>query len=294
MKLNIKPTAGHVSQAGRFSPTIQSFLASVQRQDYQVLSKLTNSDLADYYLGLFKTQDPFLLDQKEVVRDLAVNVAAKDEPVLITGPTGTGKELLARALHGTRGTVLVTEGLVKKPDLSTFIAQNCAAITDTMFEAEMFGSMKGSFTGSTMDRPGIFAAVKNGTIFLDEIGDLPLPAQAKLLRVIQEREVRPIGSTVTVPVTSRVVAATRYDLEERVKEGLFREDLYGRLSVFTVKTIGLKDRPSDIEYILKEAFNYNQMPPQDYIESAVYRLNVRALYAYVTRCRVLGRSWLKE
>ena len=282
------------TKASAFSPIIAAFQKSIETQDLSSLSGLLDDSLAEYYLALFKTQDQFMLDQKELVLDLATNPVADMEPVIITGPTGTGKELFARALHGSKGTIRLGPNLTKTPVLTTFAAVNCAAITDTLIDAELFGSVKGSFTGSTGDKTGLLAAVHDGTVFLDEIGDLPINAQAKLLRAIQEREVRPVGSTSTVPITSRIIAATKYNLEDRIKVGLFRDDLYARLSVFTVKTTPLKDRPLDIAYILKEAFGFNEPPPDWYIKEEVNVYNVRALYNYVKRCQVLGKSWLKR
>jgi len=165
-------------------------------------------------------------------------VAQTECTILINGETGTGKELFARAAHrasARRG--------------SPFVAVNCAAIPDTLLETELFGHLKGSFTGATNSRAGRFVAANGGTIFLDEIGDLPLSAQAKLLRVLEERVVSPVGSDSDIPVDVRIVAATHRDLEAMVAEGTFRADLYFRLAVVPVKLAALRDRGDDIDLI---------------------------------------------
>jgi DNA-binding NtrC family response regulator len=156
-------------------------------------------------------------------------------PVLITGESGTGKELVARAIH-FRGP------LATMP----FVAVDCGALVPTLMESELFGHEKGSFTGALKNKAGLFQAANGGTIFLDEIGELPLELQAKLLRVLQEKEVRPVGSNEKVPVDVRVIAATNRDLEVSYRNGTFRKDLYFRLNVVTVHVPGLRERRSDI------------------------------------------------
>jgi len=165
-------------------------------------------------------------------------VANTDCNILITGETGTGKELFARAAHrasSRRG----------RP----FIPVNCAAIPETLLETELFGHVKGAFTGANNARPGRFMSANEGTIFLDEIGDLPLAAQAKLLRVLEERTVCPVGSDTEVPVDVRIVAATHRNLEEMVAQGKFRADLYFRLAVVPVVLPALRERADDIVQI---------------------------------------------
>lgn len=156
-------------------------------------------------------------------------------PVLITGESGTGKELVAHAIH-YRGP------LAQMP----FVAVDCGALVPTLMESELFGHEKGSFTGALKTKAGLFQAANGGTIFLDEIGELPLELQAKLLRVLQEKEVRPVGSNVKIPIDVRVIAATNRDLEASYREGLFRKDLYFRLNVVTVNVPSLRERRSDI------------------------------------------------
>jgi len=156
-------------------------------------------------------------------------------PVLITGESGTGKELVARAIH-FRGS------FAKRP----FVAVDCGSLVPTLIESELFGYERGAFTGAVKSRTGLFQSANGGTIFLDEIGELPQEMQAKLLRVLQEKEVRPVGSNQKVKVDVRVIAATNRDLETEYRNGTFRKDLYFRLNVVTVRLPSLRERRSDI------------------------------------------------
>ncbi len=172
-------------------------------------------------------------------------VAASDASVLIRGDSGTGKEMLARAIHRA-------SPRAEHP----FVAVNCSAIPDQLLESELFGHMKGSFTGPARDYQGLVQAADKGTIFLDEIGDMALPLQVKLLRVLQEKEIRPVGSTRSIPVNIRVISATHRDLEEAIRTGMFREDLYYRLNVVSFRLPPLIERREDIPvlatYFLKQ------------------------------------------
>ncbi|WP_431276765.1 sigma-54-dependent transcriptional regulator [Variovorax ureilyticus] len=170
-----------------------------------------------------------------LVKARIAKVARGMAPVLVRGESGTGKELVARAVHACS----------QRSD-GPFVAVNCGAIPENLLEAEFFGARKGSYTGSAHDRDGYFQAARGGTLFLDEIGDLPLPMQSKLLRAIQERSVRPIGSTQEDAVDVRIVSATHKDLHAEVQAGRFRQDLFYRLNVIEIAVPALRDRREDL------------------------------------------------
>lgn len=180
--------------------------------------------------------------QVEALKKLITRIAPTKTNVLIIGESGTGKELVARALHEL-------SPVHDKP----FIAVNCGAIPETLIESELFGHKKGSFTGAVADKPGLFEAADGGTLFLDEIGELALSMQVKLLRALQDRAIRRVGGNETIKVDARIVAATNRNLEEGVKKGTFREDLYYRLNVIMLETPPLRDRVGDVE-MLAEGF----------------------------------------
>ncbi len=176
--------------------------------------------------------------------DLITRVADDDiSTVLIRGESGTGKEMVAKAIHAQS----------KRRD-KNFVPVNCAAIPDDLLESELFGYTKGAFTGATTNKPGRIQYADQGTLFLDEIGDMKSTLQAKLLRVIQEKEFEPVGAFKSIPVNTRILAATHCDLEQMVSEGRFREDLYYRLSVVPLNIPPLRDRPEDIPLLIDAFF----------------------------------------
>lgn len=173
------------------------------------------------------------------LRRLVSQAGATQASVLLRGESGTGKELVARALHQ-----------LSDRASAPFVPLNCAAIPDSLIESELFGHEKGAFSGATQARAGLFHEAHRGTLFLDEIGDMPLNAQAKLLRTLQEGEVRSVGSNQSERVDVRVIAATHRDLRQRVKEGLFREDLLFRLEVIEIVIPPLRERPEDLDVLV--------------------------------------------
>ena len=217
-------------------------------------------------------------------------VAESDAAVLLMGESGTGKELVARAIHHNSA----------RRD-GPFVAVNCAAIPETLLESELFGHEKGAFTGADRKRRGLFAEAGGGTVFLDEIGDIALSLQAKLLRVLQDKVVRPVGGSQEVQLDLRVVSATNRDLAARVAEGHFREDLYYRLAVIPVRLPSLRERPEDIPllaaHFLKRAAASLGKPLESYDDEAMDWLlrhrwpgNVRELENVVERAATLARG----
>ncbi|HEV8380451.1 MAG TPA: sigma-54 dependent transcriptional regulator [Gemmatimonadales bacterium] len=176
---------------------------------------------------------------------LAEQVAPTESTVLIQGESGTGKEVIARYLHELSARA---EG--------QFLSLNCGALPESLLESELFGHVKGSFTGAVRDKQGLFAAARGGTFFLDEIGEMSPATQVKLLRVLQEREAIPVGGTEAIPVDVRVVAATNRDLEDDIKRGRFRTDLYYRLNVINIHLPPLRDRREDIPIFVKEFLSH--------------------------------------
>ncbi|MEL6179609.1 MAG: sigma-54 dependent transcriptional regulator, partial [Myxococcota bacterium] len=177
-------------------------------------------------------RDPAIQQTFNTIR----TIADTDATVLLTGESGVGKELFARAIHRSN----------PRRRRGYFVPVNCAAIPEGLIESELFGSVKGSFTNSTEDRPGMFRMADKGTILLDEIGDMPAMTQVKLLRVLNERQVRPVGASQAIPIDVRVIAATHRNLEQLVRDGKFREDLYYRLNVIPIAIPPLRARSEDI------------------------------------------------
>ncbi len=166
---------------------------------------------------------------------MIAKAACSAHPVLVLGESGTGKEMVARAIH-------CSGQFRDKP----FVPVDCGSLVPTLIESELFGYVKGAFTGAVRSKPGLLAIAEGGTVFLDEIGELPLDLQAKLLRALQEKEIRPVGSTNQVPINVRILAATNRDLEQAVGQGLFRGDLYFRLNVLSLRIPPLRERRQDI------------------------------------------------
>ena len=185
-----------------------------------------------------RTDFPTVSPRMEAVLKEARRIARSPAPILIVGETGAGKEVLARWIHG------------QSPEAQgPFVALNCAALPENLAESELFGHVKGAFTGAEVNRKGKFVTADGGILFLDEIGDLPLPLQAKLLRVLEEGAVEPVGADKNVTVNVRVIAATHRDLSAKVKDGSFREDLLFRISGFPLRVPPLRERPEDIVFL---------------------------------------------
>ena len=233
----------------------------------------------------------FITGSKEslMLKNLVKKVANTDVTVFINGPTGTGKEVVANYIH---------DQSTRKEN--SFIAVNCAAIPENMLEAILFGHEKGSFTGASHANKGIFRAADNGTLLLDEISEMPLSLQAKLLRVLQEKKVTPVGGNREVEVNVRIVATTNRNMLEEVKNNNFREDLYYRLNVFPIKTFGLNKRKEDIipivvSIIKKNNKKENEFPylsklAQDTLIKHNWSGNVRELENVILRSIVLSNS----
>ena len=229
-----------------------------------------------------------------IVKDIIEKVAPTDARVLITGPNGTGKELVAHWLHQ------------KSPRSSApFIEVNCAAIPSELIESELFGHVKGAFTSAVKDRAGKFEAANKGTIFLDEIGDMSLSAQAKVLRALQENKISRVGTDKDIKVDVRVLAATNKDLKKEIEEGKFREDLYHRLAVILIKVPALNDRRQDIplliNYFSEKISSEQGTAPKSFSKKAIELLkgydwtgNIRELRNVVERLIILGGKEVSE
>ena len=227
--------------------------------------------------------------------DLVNRVAQSTANVLITGESGTGKEVIAKAIHysGPRAT---------KP----FVAINCTAIPETLLESELFGHAKGSFTGAVQKKRGLFEEANGGTLFLDEIGDMSPQLQGKLLRVLQERKIRPVGDNHMIDVDVRIIAATHKDLKTMIRDGRFRDDLFYRLSVIPIEIPALRDRQEDIpllaEFFLNKYTAANGSKVRGFTKTAMAKLvklrwegNVRELENLIERAVVLSQGeWIDE
>lgn len=228
------------------------------------------------------------------IQDMIDKVAASDARVLITGPNGAGKELVAHAIHAQ-----------SERSRGPMVEVNCAAIPSELIESELFGHVKGSFTGAIKDKQGKFELANNGTIFLDEIGDMSLIAQAKVLRALQESKVSPVGSDKEIKVDVRVVAATNKDMQKEIEAGRFREDLYHRLSVIEIYVPPLDDRKEDIKLLVdhfaKLVADEQGNTPRLFDDNAIQALqsfswtgNIRELRNVVERLIILGGNPVTE
>jgi transcriptional regulator with GAF, ATPase, and Fis domain len=224
---------GHVLGLA-LAATEQAATIDRSRKRLQEHNRLLESDLGADDLAVARLEDSTSPTMRRAVH-AARQVAATDAPVLLTGETGTGKEVLARAIHAWSA----------RREMP-FVKINCAALPSNLIESELFGHVRGAFSGAVRDRPGRFVVANGGTLLLDEIGDMPRELQSKLLRILQEGVLQPVGSDRSVRVDVRIIAATHVQLEEQIERDAFREDLYYRLSVFPIELPPLRDRLGDI------------------------------------------------
>ncbi len=232
------PDAVEATSKGVFSYLTKPFNSKILLEHVARALKITGESPAEQTDAKSDAWRKGIISRSPAMENLLTQarlVADSDTSVLIQGRSGTGKELFARAIHNA------------SPRANgEFIALNCSAIPESLFESELFGHVKGAFTGATRDHPGLFRAAEGGTLLLDEIGDMPLSFQVKLLRTLQERVIRPVGSTESIPVDVRIISATHQDLELALEEKTFREDLYYRLNVVTLELPALTERREDI------------------------------------------------
>ncbi len=226
----------------------------------------------------------------QIVKETIEKIAPYDINVLITGESGTGKEVVAKTIHE----------LSKRKD-KPFVAINCASLPADLLESELFGYKKGAFTGATSDKKGLIEEANGGTLFLDEIGEMPMSLQAKLLRFLEERKIRPLGSTKEIEVDVRVISATNRNLEEEIEKGNFREDLYYRLSTIIIKIPPLRERKEDIpllaEHFLKEfqkKYNkhFEKISPDfmNFLMSYEFKGNIRELRNLLEKAVILSEG----
>jgi two-component system, NtrC family, response regulator GlrR len=285
------PDAVAATQRGVFGYLTKPFdskdlLAQVERAVSVSGARQDHSDSDRAWRAGIVTRSPAL----ESILGKAKLVAAGDASVLIRGESGTGKEMLARAIHNA-------SPRASRP----FVGVNCSAIPEQLLESELFGHRNGSFTGAARDYKGLFQSAEGGTVFLDEIGDMPLPLQVKLLRVLQEREIRPIGSTQTIPVSVRIISATHRNLEDAIRNGVFREDLYYRLNVVSFSLPSLAERREDIPMLAthfltalaakyEKALNGFSAEAMEMLVKSPWPGNVRELYNVVEQAVALATT----
>lgn len=256
--------------------------AAILKENMRLKAVIKSCGAGDGLLG----QSPAMTLAKEAI----AAVAGSDYTVLIRGESGTGKELAARAIHA-----------LSRRAAGPFLSVNCPAIPDQLLESELFGHVRGAFTGAERDRRGLFLTAQGGVIVLDEIGDIPMSVQTKLLRVLQERELRPVGSSKSVPIDVRILAATNQDLEAKIADKTFREDLYYRLNVLTVRLPPLRERRQDVALLatafLERACRETGIGDKEFSAEALAGLagrdwpgNVRELFNFVRRLTVFCRG----
>jgi DNA-binding NtrC family response regulator len=278
----------YISKPPDLNRLLNTVRNALDRKELVVENKLLKKKVSKKY--------EMIGDSKAIthIKEMIEKVAATDARVLITGPNGTGKELVAHWLHEK-------SSRTKAP----MVEVNCAAIPSELIESELFGHVKGSFTGANKDRAGKFETANGGTIFLDEIGDMSLSAQAKVLRALQESRISRVGSDKDIKVSVRVVAATNKDLKKEISEGRFREDLYHRLAVILIKVPSLNDRRDDIPLLINffsDKISEEQGTATKKFSSKAIKLlqeydwtgNIRELRNVVERLIILGENEVSE
>lgn len=281
--------------------SIPEAVAATQRGVFGFLTKpLNHAELRDILQRAIRQSVPeqatwraAIVTRAKIMEDVleqAYRVAQRDVSVLITGASGTGKELLAQAIHQASPRAK-----------QAFVAINCGALPEHLLESELFGHTKGAFTGAVNEHGGLFREADGGTLFLDEIGDMPAPLQVKLLRALQEQQIRPVGSSKTIAIDVRVISATHRDLQHGMADGSFREDLYYRLNVVNLKLPTLQQRAEDIpllaRHVLQQSVARHQVDVNRFSDDALQLLatakwpgNVRQLVNVVEQCVALTNS----
>ena len=278
----------YISKPPDLNRLLNTVRIALDRKELVVENKMLKKKVSKNYEMIGKSEA--ISHIKEIIE----KVAQTDARVLITGPNGTGKELVAHWLHQKSAR-----------SKGAMIEVNCAAIPSELIESELFGHVKGAFTSANKDRAGKFEAANGGTIFLDEIGDMSLSAQAKVLRALQESRIQRVGSDKDIKVNVRVVAATNKDLKKEIEEGRFREDLYHRLAVILIKVPSLNDRRDDIplliEYFSKKIADEQGTAKKSFSAKAIILLqeydwtgNIRELRNVVERLIILGEKEVSE
>jgi two-component system response regulator PilR (NtrC family) len=251
--------------------TVSNALQSV-RVPEDVVPKKREKGSLEYFEGIVSVSP-----EMHKIFDMIPKAASSKANVLITGESGTGKELVARAIHNHSPR---REG--------PFVTMNCGGVPEQLLESELFGYTKGSFTGAVSDKIGLFQAAHGGTIFMDEIGDLPLPLQVKLLRIVQEKSFKPVGGTQEIRVDVRIISATNIDIEEMVINGAFREDLFYRLNVIQIRIPPLRERKMDIPLLARHFLKkYAQESGKEIRTISSYALKVLLDYSFPGNVREL-------